>query len=191
MLFNDRLGSQILKYAYIFNNFNLNYSVLDYQKNGVIKNTSQFYDPKNIIRWINVEREHQLEKTSSYNKDQVQKIIELLEQINRTLNQIGIITPYNAQKRRLRSEVEKCGFKNFDELKIDTVDAFQGEEADIIIYSTVKTCGNLSFLLDSKRLNVAIFRAKENLIFVGKKSFFENLRSDEKNIFSAILQVCR
>ncbi|RKV07391.1 hypothetical protein DDP51_08265 [Helicobacter pylori] len=40
-------------------------------------------------------------------------------------------------------------------------------------------------------LNVAISRAKENLIFVGKKSFFENLRSDEKNIFSAILQVCR
>ncbi len=197
MLFNDRLGSQILKYAYIFNDFNFNYSVLDYQKNGAIKNTSQFYDPKNIIRWINVEREHQLEKTSSYNKDQVQKIIELLEQINRALNQrkirktIGIITPYNAQKRRLRSEVEKCDFKNFDELKIDTVDAFQGEEADIIIYSTVKTYGNLSFLLDSKRLNVAISRAKENLIFVGKKSFFENLRSDEKNIFSTILQVCR
>ncbi|WQX74603.1 hypothetical protein KVK37_03375 [Helicobacter pylori] len=197
MLFNDRLGSQILKYAYIFNDFNFNYSVLDYQKNGAIKNTSQFYDPKNIIRWINVEGEHQLEKTSSYNKDQVQKIIELLEQINRALNQrkirktIGIITPYNAQKRRLRSEVEKCDFKNFDELKIDTVDAFQGEEADIIIYSTVKTYGNLSFLLDSKRLNVAISRAKENLIFVGKKSFFENLRSDEKNIFSAILQVCR
>ncbi|MGL2888092.1 AAA domain-containing protein [Helicobacter pylori] len=197
MLFNDRLGSQILKYAYIFNDFNFNYSVLDYQKNGAIKNTSQFYDPKNIIRWINVEREHQLEKTSSYNKDQVQKIIELLEQINRALNQrkirktIGIITPYNAQKRRLRSEVEKCDFKNFDELKIDTVDAFQGEEADIIIYSTVKTYGNLSFLLDSKRLNVAISRAKENLIFVGKKSFFENLRSDEKNIFNAILQVCR
>ncbi|EJB28866.1 helicase [Helicobacter pylori NQ4228] len=62
--------------------------------------------------------------------------------------------------------MEKCDFKNFDELKIDTVDAFQGE-------------------------NVAISRAKENLIFVGKKSFFENLRSDEKNIFSAILQVCR
>ncbi|TPH47789.1 hypothetical protein FIM77_05515 [Helicobacter pylori] len=197
ILFNDRLGSQILKYAYIFNDFNLNYSVLDYQKNGAIKNTSQFYDPKNIIRWINVEGEHELEKTSSYNKDQVQKIIELLEQIDRVLNQrkirktIGIITPYNAQKRCLRSEVEKYGFKNFDELKIDTVDAFQGEEADIIIYSTVKTCGNLSFLLDSKRLNVAISRAKENLIFVGKKSFFENLRSDEKNIFSAILQVCR
>ncbi|WP_230079743.1 DEAD/DEAH box helicase [Helicobacter pylori] len=167
-------------------------------KNGMIKNTKQFYDPENIIRWINVEGEHKLEKTSSYNKDQVQKIIELLEQIDRTLNQrkirktIGIITPYNAQKRRLRSEVEKCGFKNFDELKIDTVDAFQGEEADIIIYSTVKTTyGNLSFLLDSKRLNVAISRVKENLIFMGKKSFFENLRSDEKNIFNAILQVCR
>ncbi|WP_275093956.1 hypothetical protein [Helicobacter pylori] len=37
MLFNDRLGSQILKYAYIFNDFNLNYSVLDYQKNEIFK----------------------------------------------------------------------------------------------------------------------------------------------------------
>ncbi|MFP6160765.1 hypothetical protein ACLGBN_04090 [Helicobacter pylori] len=36
MLFNDRLGSQILKYAYIFNDFNFNYSVLDYQKNVLI-----------------------------------------------------------------------------------------------------------------------------------------------------------
>ncbi len=50
MLFNDRLGSQILKYAYIFNDFNLNYSVLDYQKNGVIKNTSQF----TILRILSV-----------------------------------------------------------------------------------------------------------------------------------------
>lgn len=87
--------------------------------------------------------------------------------------------------------MEKCGFKNFDELKINTVDAFQGEEADIIIYSTVKTYGNLSFFLDSKRLNVAISRAKENLIFMGKKSLFENLRSDKNNIFSDILQVYR
>ncbi|MUU57109.1 hypothetical protein F7206_04050 [Helicobacter pylori] len=51
-----------------------------------------------------MKREHQLEKTSSYNKDQVQKIIEFLEQIDRALNQrkirktIGIITPYNTQK---------------------------------------------------------------------------------------------
>ncbi len=68
----------------------------------------------------------------------------------------------------MRSEVEKCGFKNFDELKIDTVDAFQGEEADII-YSTVKTYGNLSFLLDSKRLNVA-FLGQKKISFLWVKS---------------------
>ncbi|EMG84557.1 hypothetical protein HMPREF1394_00176 [Helicobacter pylori GAM105Ai] len=65
--------------------------------------------------------------------------------------------------------MEKCGFKNFDELKIDTVDAFQGEEADIIIYSTVKTYGNLSFLLDSKRLNVA-FLGQKKISFLWVKS---------------------
>ncbi|WP_227987587.1 hypothetical protein [Helicobacter pylori] len=73
ILFNDRLGSQILKYAYIFNDFNLNYFVLDYQKNGAIKNTKQFYDPENIIRWINVEGEHQLKKQVAITKIKFKK----------------------------------------------------------------------------------------------------------------------
>ena len=60
---------------------------------------------------------------------------------------------------------------------------------DIIIYSTVKTFGNISFLLDKKRLNVAISRTKENLFFVGNKSFFENIKiiNNEENLFKKII----
>ncbi|PUD66796.1 hypothetical protein C2R76_06770 [Helicobacter pylori] len=66
-----------------------------------------------------IKREHQLEKTSSYNKDQVQKIIEFLEQIDCALNQrkirktIGIITPYNAQKKMLAIRSGKMRLQEF------------------------------------------------------------------------------
>ena len=81
---------------------------------------------------------------------------------------------------------------NVSNLKVDTVDSFQGEESDIIIYSTVKTNGNISFLIDKKRLNVAISRTKENLFFIGKKDFFYNARmkKDEVNLFEKIINFC-
>jgi len=49
---------------------------------------------------------------------------------------------------------------------------FYGEEADIVFYSLVRNRGNIQFLLDMRRLNVAISRTKEKLFFVGNKSFF-------------------
>ena len=93
------------------------------------------------------------------------------------------------KSNKLRKKIDISEYSNFENLKIDTVDSFQGEEADIIIYSTVKTFGNISFLLDKKRLNVAISRTKENLFFVGNKSFFENIKiiNNEENLFKKII----
>jgi len=163
-------------------------------KNGHIKDTSNFLDPKTIIRWVDVTGEHNTDGTSSYNNFEIDKIIELLSMINKSLENksnktIGIITPYSAQKRRIRNKVKSLELVNISNLKIDTVDSFQGEEADIIIYSTVKTYGNISFLIDKKRLNVAISRTKENLFFVGKKNFFYNAKTkkDEVNLFKEII----
>lgn len=164
--------------------------------NGHIKDTNNFLDPKTIIRWVDVIGEHETDGTSSYNNLEIDKIISLLQTINKylekeTLNKsLGIITPYSAQKRRIRKAVKSLGLPNISNLKIDTVDSFQGEEADIIIYSTVKTYGNISFLIDKKRLNVAISRTKENLFFVGKKNFFYNAKTkkDEVNLFKEIIE---
>ena len=163
--------------------------------NGHIKDTSDFLDPKTIIRWVDVDGEHNTDGTSSYNNSEIDKIINLLETINNYLGKnkldksIGIITPYSAQKRKIRNKVKSLELSNISNLKIDTVDSFQGEEADIIIYSTVKTYGNISFLIDKKRLNVAISRTKENLFFVGKKNFFKSIRNknSEVNLFSKII----
>jgi len=160
-------------------------------KNGYRKNTKNFLDPKNIIHWIDVGGKHEIDGTSFYNNSEIDMIIALLKLINDKClkKSVGIITPYSAQKRRIRSKIKSIELPNISSLKIDTVDSFQGEEADIIIYSTVKTYGNISFLIDKKRLNVAISRTKENLFFVGKKDFFESakLKKGEINFFKQII----
>jgi len=164
--------------------------------NGHIKDTNNFLVPNTIIGWINVNGEHQRDGTSSYNDKEINQIIELIKQFNDNLmkeklkKSIGIITPYSAQKRKIRNKAKSLNLSSISNLKIDTVDSFQGEEADIIIYSTVKTYGNISFLIDKKRLNVAISRTKENLFFVGKKNFFYNAKTkkDEVNLFKKIIE---
>jgi superfamily I DNA and/or RNA helicase len=167
-------------------------------KNGHIKDTTNFIDSKAIIRWLNVDGVHKLEGTSSYNDLEVKKIIDLILiiekslQKNNTNKSVGIITPYSSQKRRIKKSLKDLDLFNISNLKVDTVDSFQGEESDIIIYSTVKTNGNISFLIDKKRLNVAISRTKENLFFIGKKDFFYNARmkKDEVNLFEKIINFC-
>jgi superfamily I DNA and/or RNA helicase len=116
-------------------------------KNGYRKNTKNFLDPKNIIHWIDVGGKHEIDGTSFYNNSEIDMIIALLKLINDKClkKSVGIITPYSAQKRRIRSKIKSIELPNISSLKIDTVDSFQGEEADIIIYSTVKTYGNILF----------------------------------------------
>lgn len=165
-------------------------------RNGYIKNTEKFLDPEYIIQWIDIANStHSVQGTSSYNTNEINQIIKYLELCNTLLESrgikktVGIITPYSAQKNKLRQKANSLNLTNISNLKIDTVDSFQGEQADIIIYSTVKTYGNISFLIDRKRLNVAMSRTKENLVFVGSKDFFYNKRvnSGEVNLFKEII----
>jgi len=164
-------------------------------KNGHIKDSSNFLYPENIVQWIDVKGEHNYDGTSSYNEKEIEEIIRLIQEIDKKAKDkkvkktVGVITPYAAQKRRIRKRVKSINLSNISHLKVDTVDSFQGEEADIIIYSTVKTYGNISFLIDRKRLNVAISRTKENLIFVGDKNFFYNAKAKNKevNLFKQII----
>lgn len=170
--------------------------------------SSLFYDGKlnngldrNLpeqITWINVQGKQEKDKgkTSSYNIGEINKIVDLISQINKslfnnnTIKTVAIITPYSEQKIKIRNRIIKLGkLSNISSLKVDTVDAFQGEEAQVVIYSTVRTYGNLSFLIDRKRLNVAISRTQENLYFVGNKKFLRNAKvKGKKNLFKEIIE---
>jgi superfamily I DNA and/or RNA helicase len=92
----------------------------------------------------------------------------------RVLNErldVGVISPYRAQVQYLRSQLKKKEyFKPFRHLiTVNTVDGFQGQERDIIVISLVRSNdeGQIGFLRDLRRMNVAITRARMKLIILG------------------------
>ena len=84
---------------------------------------------------------------------------------------VGVISPYRAQVQHLRRLIAKSGdLKPFRHLiSVNTVDGFQGQERDIIIISLVRANeeGQIGFLKDLRRMNVAITRARMKLIILG------------------------
>ena len=90
---------------------------------------------------------------------------------------IGIITPYRAQLELIRNRLKQIPLSHI-EVDINTVDAFQGSQRDIIIYSTVRSSNQrrIGFLKEEARLNVAFSRAKRALIIVGDGKFLRNPR---------------
>ena len=94
-------------------------------------------------------------------------------------NRIAVITPYSKQVQLIRSglamketrNINKTAFNNRQNVKVGTVDSFQGQETDIVIFSSVRSndLKEMGFLRDSRRLNVAITRARKGLILVGDK----------------------
>lgn len=84
---------------------------------------------------------------------------------------VGVISPYRAQVQLLRRMVRKAEFfKPYRGcITVNTVDGFQGQERDIIVISLVRSNddGQIGFLSDLRRMNVAITRARMKLIIVG------------------------
>ena len=87
---------------------------------------------------------------------------------------VGIISPYRAQVQYLRRQLKKKEWvKPFRHLiSVNTVDGFQGQERDIILISLVRANdeGQIGFLRDLRRMNVAITRARMKLIILGDAS---------------------
>lgn len=106
-----------------------------------------------------------------------QKLIDLDSKLKEK-TKIAIITGYGPQKYILQTMVRQQSFKNLD-IDVDTVDAFQGSQKDIIIYSTVRSSSNpygIGFLKSEARINVAFSRARCLLIIVGDIEFLDNYR---------------
>ena len=87
---------------------------------------------------------------------------------------VGIISPYRAQVQYLRRQIKKKEWaKPYRQLiSVNTVDGFQGQERDIILISLVRANddGQIGFLRDLRRMNVAITRARMKLIILGDAS---------------------
>ena len=97
-----------------------------------------------------------------------------------TPHDIGVVTPYSGQVRLLNDLFESSGGREQHEryhgLEIKTVDGYQGREKDVIVLSAVRAneAGEMGFLTDRRRLNVAITRARRGLIVLGHPRTLRN-----------------
>ncbi len=116
---------------------------------------------------------------------------------------IGLVAPYSAQVRMLRNLIfETFEFPNLkafaNMITIDTVDGFQGQERDLMLISLTRSNekGEIGFLSDTRRMNVALTRAKRKLILIGDSStlaqnpFFDALLAyfEEKEGYRSIYE---
>ncbi|MBM9588906.1 AAA family ATPase [Leptospira sp. 201903075] len=118
------------------------------------------------ILWIDTagsdsEEETEGEEPSFFNHTEIQ-LIERLFRLGIPSDLTTVISPY-------RGQVEKLGLASRGRWFTQTIDSFQGRESEIVILSLVRSNldGEIGFLLNPKRLNVALTRAKSHLILIG------------------------
>lgn len=164
-----------------------NSSELFYQgdlKNGIGEKERMLY--KNFIgslfmkddprMYVNVKDGQEVyEDQSYYNLEEVRQVTNCINYIfeyykysTENLPEIGVIANYRPQVQKLKESIDiPYNFEN--NVQIDSVDAFQGREVDIVIISTVRANKDkkVGFIKDSRRMNVAITRGKEGLIIFG------------------------
>jgi hypothetical protein len=98
---------------------------------------------------------------------------------------IGIITPYAAQVACITQALKREKFVLGQELRVNSVDGFQGDECDYIFISFVRSNKAVGFVDDKQRLNVAITRARYGLFMVGKVSTFQRT-AEFQNLFKSL-----
>ena len=170
---------------------------------GILKanqnNAHQKIFPKdNVVEYVDTsgtgffESQHS-ETKSSYNKEEANLIFKHLnayiEEISSSgyeyPESIGIISPYKAQIELLTKMLDSSGFdlKIKNRITINTVDGFQGQERDAVYISLVRSndSGEIGFLSDERRMNVALTRAQRKLVVIGdsgtiaaKNKFYNN-----------------
>jgi len=110
----------------------------------------------------------------------VQRKVAQLCEAGVTAAQIAVISPYTAQVRLLRDRLKA----HVDQgLEIGSIDGFQGRENEVVILSLVRAngAGEIGFLADTRRMNVALTRARRKLIVIGESAtigghpFYANL----------------
>jgi Superfamily I DNA and RNA helicases and helicase subunits len=177
-------------------------------------NKAGFINPGVHTIWINVDAPEAKDGSSRVNDAEIKainRVLELLKESDgfaeymshwdsikadskrKEEKEIGVISFYGKQVRKIRESVRPHARQLGMQIKMNTVDKFQGMERNIVIVSTVRSnkldLGNgrlednrdSGFAKSPERLNVALSRARRLLIVVGNKDFFSGIRDKEGN----------
>jgi len=128
----------------------------------------EFLDADKPVVFVHVDGEEAFESRSRYNIKEIDVVREAVKELINcgvSRDNIGVISPYRAQRNRIANEFNRVGIEH---VEIGTVDAFQGREKDVIMLSVTATSkSGLKFASDEHRLNVAFTRPRYKLIVVG------------------------
>jgi ATP-dependent RNA/DNA helicase IGHMBP2 len=123
--------------------------------------------------------------TSTVNPDEAVFLFKHLYDLNEKLTaatvmfpSVAIISPYKAQIRILKELFEASPlFEHADNISINTIDSFQGQERDVVYISMARSNneGAIGFLSDIRRMNVAMTRARKKLVIIGDSATITRL----------------
>ncbi|MFH7830682.1 AAA domain-containing protein [Bacillus luti] len=132
---------------------------------------------------------------SFYNSGEINIILSVLDWLEANLSikkSVGIISPYKAQMNMVIKCLEGRHYEKMD-IEINTVDAFQGREKEIIITSLVRNneSNKIGHIAQDSRMNVALSRAQELLFVIGNRSFIERNESKIRTVNKIIKHLDR
>jgi len=126
-----------------------------------------FLDPEKPVVFVHIDGLETPSNRSRYNAEEIKIVRESVGELVRCgvdPNDIGVISPYRAQRDMIAEELNKHKLG----VEVSTVDSFQGREKSVIVFSiTATTKSGLRFVADEHRINVAFTRARYKLIVIG------------------------
>ena len=137
------------------------------------------------VSFIETNGEEEKVGTSFKNDAEISAVFHMVSELvkdNVSMNDIGIIAPYTMQVKELRKRINDV----HPDVKVGSVDSFQGSQKNYIIVSTVRSGREVGFLSDPRRLNVTITRARIAVIIIG------NSRTLTNNIYwNKLISYCK
>lgn len=144
--------------------------------------------PLNFIDTAGAGFDEKLEGTSSTNPEEAAFLLKHLDHLLGQLDThyttdnfptVAVISPYKEQIRILKEQLPDFPLLllHQDKITVNTIDSFQGQERDIVYISMVRsnTDGQIGFLSDIRRMNVAMTRARKKLVVIGDSSTLSQL----------------
>jgi superfamily I DNA and/or RNA helicase len=154
-------------------------------------------DPSHPLTVV-VHEEMESQQRNRFEQQLMQPVLETLAQNGfDPQTGLGVVVPHTAQRAALRSEIPELTQTDPEtgaviRYAVDTVERFQGAERVAIVVGATESdplylLANSRFLLDPRRINVAISRAKSKLVLVGSRAIFDLFPTDEDVFASAQL----
>jgi superfamily I DNA and/or RNA helicase len=131
-----------------------------------VTDTALTQTPVEFIDTAGASHDEELDGSSRLNRQEAELVarkVQALLDAGVAAEAIAVIAPYSAQVRLLREKLPIAG------LEIDSVDGFQGREKEAVVLSLVRSNaeGEVGFLADVRRMNVALTRARRKLLVIG------------------------